>query len=80
MKNEHKQKYAQLSLKISYYRKLRGFTQEQLAERIDKNTAFIGAVESPNISRTISIDTLFDLSNALNVPPHKFFLFDDDID
>ena len=72
MKKEHLNKYRTLGLKISYYRKLRGLTQEQLAEAIDKNLAFIGAVEAPNVERTISLDTLFDISKALDVPAYKF--------
>jgi len=67
-----------LGLKISYYRKLKGFTQEQLAERLDKNLAFIGAVEAPNIDRTVSLDTLFDIADILEVPAHRFLNFDED--
>ena len=63
-------------LKISYYRKLRGLTQEQLAEMIDKNLAFIGAVEAPNVNRTVSLDTLFDIADALNVEPYKLLKSD----
>ena len=78
MKAAHKTKYRKLGLKISYYRKLKGFTQEQLAEMLDKNLAFIGAVEAPNIDRTISLDTLFDIADILDVPAHKFLNFDED--
>ena len=78
MKVVHKMKYKRLGLKISYYRKLRGLTQEQLAEKIDKNLAFIGAVEAPNIDRTISLDTLFDIADVLGVPAYKFLVFDED--
>ena len=72
MKKEHLDKYRSLGLKISYYRKLKGLTQEQLAEAIDKNLAFIGAVEAPNVERTVSLDTLFDIAKVLGVPAHKF--------
>lgn len=78
MKAAHKTKYTKLGLKISYYRKLKGLTQEQLAERVDKNLAFIGAVEAPNIDRTVSLDTLFDIADILEVPAHKFLNFEDD--
>lgn len=78
MKAAHKTKYTKLGLKISYYRKLNGLTQEQLAERLNKNLAFIGAVEAPNIDRTISLDTLFDIADILEVPAHKFLDFDND--
>jgi len=78
LKAAHKAKYRKLGLKISYYRKLKGFTQEQLAEMLDKNLAFIGAVEAPNIDRTISLDTLFDIADILEVPAHRFLNFDED--
>ena len=72
MKEKYFQKYKVIGLKIGYYRKLKGLTQEQLAEKIDKNLAFVGAVEAPNVNRTISIDTLFDIADALDIPAHKF--------
>lgn len=77
MKEQYFEKYRKIGLKISYYRKLKGMTQEQLAERIDKNLAFIGAVEAPNVNRTVSLDTLFDIAVALDVPAYKFLVDDD---
>lgn len=77
MKEEYFDQYRKIGLKISYYRKLKGMTQEQLAEKINKNLAFIGAVEAPNINRTVSLDTLFDIAKVLNVPPHKFLIDDE---
>ena len=69
--------YRQLGLKIAYYRKLRGLTQEQLAEKIEKSAAFIGHVEAPNVDKAISLDTLFDISRALDIPANKFLMFED---
>ena len=77
MKAEYKTDYIKLGLKIAYYRKLKGMTQEQLAESIDKNAAFIGHVDAPNISKTISLDTLFDIAKVLEIPAHKFLDFND---
>ena len=65
------------TIKISYYRKLRGLTQEQLAERIEKSAAFIGHVEAPNVDKAISMDTLFDIAEVLDIPPHKFLMFEE---
>ena len=76
MKKQHYEKYKKIGLKISYYRKCKGLTQEQLAEQISKDTSFIGAVEAPNVNRAVSLDTLFDISEALDVPPHKFLMDD----
>ena len=77
MKLTYESEYRQLGLKVAYYRKFRGLTQEQLAEKIDKSAAFIGHVEAPNINKAISLDTLFDIAKALDIPAHKFLAFDD---
>lgn len=69
--------YLQLGLKIAYFRKLRGLTQEQLAEKVNRSPAFIGHVEAPNIRKAVSLDTLFDIASVLDVPVYKFFLFDE---
>lgn len=79
MKEKYAGLYLQLGLKISYYRKLRGLTQEQLAEQVGRTPAFIGHVEAPNIQKAISLDTLFDIADALDVPPYKFLQFDPDL-
>ena len=77
MNAKYDMEYRKLGLKIAYYRKLRGLTQEQLAEKIDKSAAFIGHVEAPNVDKAISLDTLFDISEALDIPASKFLVFED---
>ena len=76
MKKVHAERYRQIGLKISYYRKLRGLTQEALAEKVGRAPAFIGHIEAPNIDKGISLDTLFDIADALEVPPERFFSFE----
>ena len=77
MKDRFKNEHLQLGLKISYYRKLKGYTQESLAEKIDCSAAFIGHVEAPNIKKSVSLDTLFSIAEALEVPVYKFFMFEE---
>ena len=77
MKPVYDSEYLQLGLEIAYYRKLRGLTQEQLAERIDRTPAFIGHVEAPNVRKAVSLDTLFDIAAVLDVPAYKFLIFDE---
>ena len=76
MKKIHKDRYRQLGLRVAYYRKMAGYTQEELAEIIGKSPAFIGHVEAPNVEKAISLDTLFDITDALNIQPHKLLIFD----
>ena len=53
MKSIHTEKYRQIGLKIAYYRKLRGLTQEELAEQVGLTPAYIGHLEAPNISKAL---------------------------
>jgi len=77
MNTKYNSQYRQLGLKIAYYRKYRGLTQEELAEKIDKSAAFIGHVEAPNINKAISLDTLFDIATVLDIPVYKFLMFEE---
>lgn len=77
MKQIYNEKYRQIGLKIAYYRKLRSLTQEELAEQVGLTPAFIGHLEAPNITKALSLDALFDIAGALEVPPHKFLEFDE---
>ena len=78
MKDIHANKYRQIGLKIAYYRKLNSITQEELAEAVGLSAAFIGHIEAPNIKKAVSLDTLFDIAKALNIPPHKLLIFDEE--
>ena len=77
MKPVYQKEYLQVGLKISYYRKLRGLTQEQLAEKVNRTPAYIGHLEAPNISKVVSLDTLFDIAAILDIPAYKFLTFDE---
>ena len=79
MKAVHVEKYRQIGLKIAYYRKLRGLTQEELAEQVGVTPAFIGHLEAPNIKKALSLDTLFDIADTLEIQPRKFLEFEEDL-
>ena len=78
MNKIYAEQYRQIGLKIAYYRKLRGMTQEELAEQVDLTPAFIGHLEAPNITKALSLDALFAIASILDVPAYKFLLFEED--
>lgn len=57
---------------IKKYRKLKGWTQRELAENLLLSDSFIAKLESVT-HQTISIDTLEQIANILEVPIVKFF-------
>lgn len=71
MKTEFSEKYITLGLKIAYYRKKAGYTQEVFAELIDKSLNFVGQVEGPGTVRGVSLETLFKIAQVLKVSPSK---------
>ena len=65
----------QLGLTIAYYRKLHGITQMQLAEDVNLSRTHISNIEAPNVRTSISLDKLFDIADALQVPVKLLFEF-----
>ena len=74
---ENRDKYIELGLNIAYYRKRAGMTQEQLAEKADISRSYLGEIEAPNMVRTLSLEVLFNIANALNIPACKLIEFRD---
>ena len=61
--------YIAIGIRISYFRKLRGLSQEQLAERAGISPGFLSQVEAPGMAVGISLSTLFLIAEALEIPP-----------
>lgn len=75
MKHEFEQEYKKIGLKIAYYRKLRGYTQERLAEKLGVATSYIGQIEAVGMYKPISLTTLLRIARALETPAYKFLEF-----
>jgi len=73
---KHAKKFQQLGLNISYYRKLRGLSQMDLAEKAHISRTHLSQIEAPNMTRkSFSISTLFDIAEALEIEVAKLFEF-----
>lgn len=71
MKTEFPDKYITLGLKIAYYRRKAGYTQEYFAELIGKSVSFVGQVEGTGTVRGVSLETLFKIAQVLRISPSK---------
>ena len=71
MQTAYPEKYKILGLKIAYYRKKAGFTQETFAEKVGISVNFLAQVEGPSTVRGISLETLFKMADVLQIPPAK---------
>ena len=75
IKDEFAENYRLIGLRIAYFRRVKKLTQEELAEKVGVDTAFIGRIEAPNMVTTMSLDTIFRIAKALDVPPYQFLKF-----
>jgi len=71
MINKHENRYLQLGLNIAYYRKLKGLTQIRLAEIVGISRTHMSNIEAPGVEKSISLDVLFSVAEALNIEPSK---------
>jgi len=73
METQYQEKNIRFGLKVQYYRKLQGLTQEAFADKIGKSWSFVAKVESPTRAFGVSMETLFKIAEALEVPVSKLF-------
>ena len=60
-------RYKNIGLKIAYYRKKQGYTQAALAQQIGMSTAYLGQIERGNRGNSFSLETLYQIADALGV-------------
>ena len=75
METSYREQFIRFGLKVQYYLKLRGLTQEAFAEKIGKSWSFVAKIESPTRVFGVSMETLFQIAEVLEIPVSK--LFDD---
>ncbi len=79
---KNRDRFIQLGLAISSLRKIRGMSQEKLAEKAGVSRSLISAIEAPGLANGFSLEVFFDLADALDVDPAdliKASVFPDDI-
>lgn len=72
------ERYRDLGYAIAYYRKRKGYTQEQVAEKIGISRQHMGAIEAPNMVRAVSLDVLFNIATVLEIEPYILLKFSPD--
>ena len=73
MQMELYDKYRYLGLNIAYYRKERGLSQSELAEKVNVSRTHMSRIETAQCA--VSLDVVFAISDALQINPAKLFDF-----
>ena len=66
---QNRDRFIQLGIAIAALRKMRGMSQEQLAEKSNVSRSHISAIEAPGLVRPFSLDVFFNIADALEVDP-----------
>lgn len=74
IKRPYADQYQQLGRNLAYYRRLRGYSQAQLAEALNLSEGYMGHIEAQNVDKEPSLNVLFHISEVLDVPMYKFFM------
>ena len=65
----NRDRFIQLGIAIAALRKMRGMSQEQLAEKANISRSHISAIEAPGLVRPFSLDVFFNIADALEIAP-----------
>lgn len=79
---KNRDRFIQLGIVIAALRKMRGLSQEQLAEKAGISRSHLSAIEAPNMVRAFSMDIFFNIADALEIDPSDLIsgrLFSDDV-
>lgn len=66
---QNRDRFIQLGIQISSFRKMKGMSQDQLAEKAGISRSFLSNIEAPGINQPFSLDVFFKIADALQVSP-----------
>ncbi len=66
---KNRDRFIHLGIAISALRKMRGLSQEQLAEKANVSRSHISSIEAPGIARPFSLEVFFNIADALEIDP-----------
>ena len=66
---ENRDKLIQIGITIATLRRMRGMSQETLAEKANISRSQLSSIEAPGLAHNFTIEVLLNISKALEVDP-----------
>ena len=66
---KNRDRFIQLGVAIATLRRVRGMSQEKLAEKACISRSLVSAIEAPNMANGFSLEAFFNIADALEVDP-----------
>ena len=74
MSDEFFDEYKNLGCNIAFYRKKARLTQDGLALKANVSRGYLSQIEAENVDKAPSLNTVFTIAKALNIPVFKLFI------
>lgn len=68
---KNRDRLIQLGIAISTLRKIRGMSQEELAEKANMSRGQLSTIEAPNMAHNFSLEVFYNIADALDVTPEQ---------
>ena len=78
----NRDRFIQLGIAISTLRRIRGLSQEKLAEKANISHSLLSNIEAPNMAYGLSLDVFYNIADALDIAPEdliKASVFPDEV-
>lgn len=66
---KNRDRFIQLGIVIASLRKIRGLSQEKLAEKAHISRSLLSIIEAPNTAHSFSMEVFFNIADALEIAP-----------
>lgn len=78
----NRDRFIQLGIAISTLRRIRGMSQEKLAEKANISRSLLSNIEAPNMAYSFSLEVFYNIADALDIAPEQLItatVFSDDV-
>ncbi len=72
--NNH-DRFIQLGIAIGMLRKLRGMSQDVLADKAGISRSLLSSIEAPGLAKVFSLEVFFSLADALEIEPAELIRY-----
>ncbi len=74
---QHRDRFIQLGIAVAVLRRMKGISQEMLAEKANISRGLLSAIEAPGIVKSFSLEVFFSLADALDISPTELIQYAD---
>ncbi len=68
-------RFINLGVAIGMLRRMKGYSQEALAEKAHISRSLLGNIEAPNTAKVFSLQVFFDIADALEIEPAELLRY-----